>query len=276
MHILQLSDTHLRGDNSLSFRVVDTRRCLDAATAHLKTMTQKPDIIVLSGDLADSGDLNAYHILYDALSPLGIPVYALPGNHDRRDRMRDVLQGWCPAAPEVSPHICYTVEMDELRLVMVDSMHPGSHSGHLFPAVEGWLARTLAQRPDVQTLVFMHHPPFMTGMGAMDEPFENQGALAAIAGDNPQIRLCFGHMHRPIITQWQGRLCMTAPSAAMQIDLDLSPEGGDTFRMEAPGYLLHHYEHGILNTHVCQIPSDVTFAGPYPFVGSVNPSGPAR
>ena len=84
MHILQLSDTHLRGDNSLSFRVVDTRRCLDAATAHLKTMAQKPDIIVLSGDLADSGDLNAYHILYDALSPLGIPVYALPGNHDRR------------------------------------------------------------------------------------------------------------------------------------------------------------------------------------------------
>lgn len=59
MHILQLSDTHLRGDNSLSFRVVDTRRCLDAATAHLKTMAQKPDIIVLSGDLADSGDLNA-------------------------------------------------------------------------------------------------------------------------------------------------------------------------------------------------------------------------
>ena len=40
MRILQLSDTHLRGDNSLSFGVVDTRRCLDEAVAHLKSLAQ--------------------------------------------------------------------------------------------------------------------------------------------------------------------------------------------------------------------------------------------
>ena len=58
MRILQLSDTHLRGDHSLSFKVVDTRRCLDEAVAHLKSLAPQPDAIVITGDLADSGDMS--------------------------------------------------------------------------------------------------------------------------------------------------------------------------------------------------------------------------
>jgi hypothetical protein len=58
----------------------------------------------------------------------------------------------------------------------------------------------------------------------------------------------------------------------MQMELDLSETGGDEFRMETPGYLLHHWTQGILNTHVCQIATQATFAGPYPFADSENPS----
>ena len=135
-----------------------------------------------------------------------------------------------------------------------------------------WAALQLAKRPETPTLLFMHHPPFVTGMGAMDEPFENVERFAQIVGSNPQLRLCFGHMHRPIVTMWQGRVAMTAPAVSMQIDLDLSPEGGDTFRMETPGYLLHHFDNGAWNSHICQIAVQATFAGPYPFAGSVNPT----
>ena len=106
----------------------------------------------------------------------------------------------------------------------------------------------------------------------MDEPFENMERFAAIVERNPQMRLCFGHMHRPIVTEWHGRIAMTAPAVSMQIDLDLSPEGGDTFRMETPGYLLHHFDKGVWNSHICQIAVQATFAGPYPFAGSVNPT----
>ena len=272
MRILQLSDTHLRGDNTLSFGVVDTRRCLDEAAAHLKSLVQRPDAIVITGDLADSGDLHAYHVLHDELAPLGLPVYALPGNHDRRDRMQEVMPQWCPAMQDIAPYLCYTVEHDDARMIMMDSMSPGSHSGHCHAETGNWLERELAKRPETPTLLFMHHPPFVTGMGAMDEPFENVERFAQIVSSNPQLRLCFGHMHRPIVTMWQGRVAMTAPAVSMQIDLDLSPEGGDTFRMETPGYLLHHFDQGVWNSHVCQIAVQATFAGPYPFAGSVNPT----
>ena len=46
-------------------------------SAHSSTaiadLRQKPDIMVITGDLADSGDEHAYHMLYEALSPLAFP-----------------------------------------------------------------------------------------------------------------------------------------------------------------------------------------------------------
>lgn len=52
-----------------------------------------------------------------------------PGNHDRRDRMRELLGNWCPADASVAPYLCYAVEDGPVRLVMLDTMQPGSHSG---------------------------------------------------------------------------------------------------------------------------------------------------
>ena len=77
MRILHLSDFHLRGDGGLSFRVVDTLECLRVVADHLKTLVQKPDALVITGDLADSGDAHAYSLLHEALAPLSLPVYAL-------------------------------------------------------------------------------------------------------------------------------------------------------------------------------------------------------
>ena len=82
MEILQISDLHLRGDGKLSFRKVDTPACLRTAAAYLHALNRMPDAIVITGDLADSGDEHAYHMLYEALGDLPVPIYAVPGNHD--------------------------------------------------------------------------------------------------------------------------------------------------------------------------------------------------
>lgn len=134
-----------------------------------------------------------------------------------------------------------------------------------------WLDACLQEDGSRPALVFMHHPPFITGMGAMDEPFEGADLLRDVLSRAPWARLCCGHMHRPIFTSWAQGLALTVPSISMQIDLDLSPGGGDTFRMEMPGYMLHHWDGSHLNSHVCQIPADVDFSGPHPFADSVNP-----
>ncbi len=276
MRILQISDFHLRGDGALSFQVVDTAAYLEKTVKHLKHVfslkNQAPDMIVVTGDLADSGDEHAYRMVYEALSGFGVPVFAVPGNHDRRDRMKALLPGWTIENPETAPYLCYAVEKEGTRLLFLDTMEPGSHSGHMREAETAWLEKELQAHPNLPTLIFMHHPPFITGMGAMDEPYENREVLRAVIEKAPWVKLCCGHMHRPIFTTWAKAPCVTAPAASMQIELDFSAEGGDTFRMETPGYLLHDFEEGVWNTHVCQIYFSTQFDGPYPFVGKVNPT----
>lgn len=149
----------------------------------------------------------------------------------------------------------------------VRGMEPGSHSGHCPESMARWLDACLQEDAGRPALVFMHHPPFLTGMGVMDEPFDGAEPLH----DEALARLCCGHMHRPIFTLWGDRPALTSPSVSMQIDLDLRPEGGDAFRMETPGYLLHLWDGARLNTHVCQIPAAADFSGPHPFADAVNP-----
>ncbi len=276
MRILQISDFHLRGDGNLSFQVVDTAEYLRKTQEHLQHVfslpNQKPDLIAVTGDIADSGDEHAYSMVYEALSGFGVPVFAVPGNHDRRDRMRRLLPDWTVENPQTAPYLCYAVREKDFHLVFMDSMSPGSHSGHIPEVCAAWLDKELQEHQGIPTLIFMHHPPFITGMGAMDEPYENREILRSVIKKAPWVRLCCGHMHRPIFTVWAGVPCVTAPAASMQIELDFSVQGGDTFRMETPGYLLHDFEDGQWNTHVCQIYSPAKFDGPYPFVGKVNPT----
>ena len=233
---------------------------------------QKPDMIVVTGDIADSGDEKAYLMVYEALSSFNVPVYAVPGNHDRRDRMVRILKGWTIPNPQTAPFLCYAVQTEEARLLFLDTLNPGSHAGHMREAELAWLDNELQSNKNVPTLIFMHHPPFITGLPAMDEPFENREQMRTVLMKAPWARLCCGHMHRPIFTVWAGVPCVTAPAASMQIELDFTPEGGDTFRMETPGYLLHDFEDGVFNTHVCQIYKKTEFDGPYPFAGKVNPT----
>ncbi|MFN4324289.1 MAG: metallophosphoesterase family protein [Azonexus sp.] len=62
MRIVQLSDLHLR-----------------------------PDLLLMTGDLADDGVPSTYEALHRRLANAGIPFALLPGNHDRRDALRSAF-----------------------------------------------------------------------------------------------------------------------------------------------------------------------------------------
>lgn len=265
MLLVQLSDLHVKSGRAYAFNAADSSSILEAAVAFFAGMDPAPDCIVISGDLAEHGEQDAYAFVHAALKRLRVPVYVIPGNHDNRERLKGMLGEYCPADPEAAPYLCYTVERFPLRLVMMDSTAPGSHSGHLHEAAGKWLEKTLAEKPETPTLVFMHHPPFVSGMGVMDEPFTDASKLAAILRRYPLATLCCGHLHRGITSAWQGGLGIVCPSLVLPMVLELSPSGGDAFTLGAPAYLLHHYDGGQRNTHFCQLPGTWEYAGPYSF-----------
>ncbi len=266
MIVCQISDTHVMTEGRLAYRVVDTTAHLRRCIAHIVALAPQPDVVVVTGDLVDRGQPAEYALLREIISPLAMPVYLIPGNHDDREAMRAAFPDHA-YLNQFPPFIQYAIEEHDLRIVAIDTVIPRQDGGELCAQRLEWLALTLATAPQRPTLLLMHHPPFATGIGFMDEiGLATAEPLAHIVAKNPQIeRVLCGHLHRPIQTRFAGTIACTAPSTAHQVSLALAlaPGAVAAFDMEPPACYLHIWsaDTGVV-THTSYIGE---FAGPYPF-----------
>lgn len=266
MLIAQISDPHVKLPGRLAYRRVDTAAMLRACVCALQAVTPQPDLLLLTGDLVDGGRPEEYEHLKSILAPLGQRILAVPGNHDQRDAMRAAFADE-DYLPRESFLQCAIDNDYPLRLVGLDTLIPGAGAGELCAERLAWLDATLRQRPQSPTLLMMHHPPFVTGIGHMDRiGLAGRAGFAEIVARHPQVQLILcGHLHRVIRGAVGGRPAMTCPSPAHQVALDLRDEALSCFRMEPPGFLLHRWHDGQLVSHVAPIGN---FEGPYPFFDS--------
>lgn len=262
MLIAQLTDTHIKTAGRLAYGRVDTSAMLADAVEALRRLDPQPDLLVITGDLVDLGSAEEYACLRAILAPLSQPLLVVPGNHDEREALRNAFAdgGYLPA----SGFLHYAVDDYPLRIVGLDTLIPGQGGGELCAERLDWLARTLAERPTAPTLILMHHPPFVTGIGHMDRiGLQGRQAFAALLEQHPQVqRVLCGHLHRTIHAVVGGRSVLTSPSTAHQVALDLREQAPSAFRMEPPGFMLHRWADGVLVSHVANIGD---FAGPFPF-----------
>ena len=98
-----------------------------------------------------------------------------------------------------------------------------------------WLDAQLERAPDRPTVLFMHHPPFLTGLANMDwQNCHNGEALGALLERHRQVtRLLCGHVHRPIHLAWHGVTASIAPSPSHSCVFDLNDGGLARFRPRA-------------------------------------------
>jgi Icc protein len=219
--IAQITDTHVRAPGELAFGgQVDTNARLAGAVRLLCRLDPRPDVVLATGDLADTGHPDEYAQLQALLAQLDMPVLPIPGNHDARGPLRDAFPGLWDRAP--GEYVQYVVEDYPLRLVALDTLVTGQSGGRLCPARLAWIDAALAQstRP---TVLFMHHPPYEYGAAPNpDMSCEGADALARLvaAHDNVAAVLC-GHLHRFTLTPWAGTVAFTAPATAPQLELNL-------------------------------------------------------
>src|SRR5690606_30250803 len=119
---------------------------------------------VVTGDLAQDERLETYAIVRDACDGLGIPYEVLPGNHDNRDRMRQVFPD---IGQEVDGRVTFVRTLGPWRLIGLDSQIPGKVPGLLGAAQLEWL-RGMLEDAAPPTLLFVHHPPFEVGSPWID------------------------------------------------------------------------------------------------------------
>ncbi len=256
MIIGQITDLHIAPPGHRVDRRYRTAWHLERAVTHIQALAQPPDVLLLTGDLVEEGTAAEYERLVDLLAPLAMPLYAIPGNHDTRAGLRAAFAG---LPGEDRDFVQYTVDDHAVRLIALDTLIPGEPGGELCAARLDWLEARLAEALEAPTMILMHHPPFLTGLAAMDRNGSHLGLkgaerLGAIVARHRQIvRIVSGHIHRPISVSWHGTTASVAPSTAHQIALDLG-DGAITTVMEPPALQLHVWMpgHGLV-THTSYI-----------------------
>jgi 3',5'-cyclic AMP phosphodiesterase CpdA len=209
-----------------------------AAIARLRP---RPGCIIATGDLTEGGTHAEYTRLREILSEQpSIPIYLLPGNHDRREPLQGVFSDhrYLRESPD---GVLFTIECESLRIIALDSTDERRSGGNLPGARLEWLRRRLEERRETATILAMHHPPFPTGIAPFDrQTFQGRDELARIVWMNPQIqRIICGHIHQPIAAPWCGTLSVSAPSTAPTLALHPRALG---LCWDPGGFLVHRYE----------------------------------
>lgn len=264
MKLIHLSDLHLVAAPRLVYGL-DPRERLSLAVADINAHHGDAAAVVITGDLADRGEPEAYAALKDLLQPLSVPVHLGIGNHDDRR----AFQAAFPEVPRDLNGFCQAVfEIGAFRFLLLDSISDVGDAGRYCEARVAWLDGELRAAPETPTYLFVHHNPAPCGLAEEDRiMLLDEAALGTVLKRHPQVRhLAFGHVHRAYSGTWRGFAFASVPGLNHQTALDFeAAKQGSPGSHEPPAYgimlidqrgdVTYHY-HQFLDTNLRYFYSD--------------------
>ncbi|WP_225040334.1 metallophosphoesterase (plasmid) [Rhizobium sp. T1470] len=148
--IIHITDPHLVAPDRMLYSIDPAQRLRDTL-AHVARFHADGKLILITGDLADTGDPAAYRLLHDILSKVRLPVYLTLGNHDDRSAFRTVFGG--------EGFVQATVDLDDWRIILLDTKDDVSHFGCLDGGRFEWLEEQLSSAEGRPVVLAMHHTP---------------------------------------------------------------------------------------------------------------------
>ena len=227
--IAQISDLHITDPVHWLTAVSTPPRRFCAPSA-------RPELVVISGDIADSALPEEYAHATKLPGALQVPFVAIPGNHDRRPLIRETFPD--PAYGTADCALNTLRRIDGLDILLIDSNVAGAPHGELDAPTLSWLDETLGASTTRPALLFLHHPPFDTGIAYTDAArLRNSDALAAVLG------------RHPLRAAGRGRTCSLfgpncvrghfGPGGEQAVTLAFEPRWPEVFRIEPPTFHLH-------------------------------------
>jgi len=246
--IAHVSDTHFGGPP-------DARARAEAVVAHLLALDPRPDVLLVTGDVADHGLPDEYAEARTVLDAWTGPKLVGTGNHDVREEFaRRLLDR------EADGPLVQVLESADHRLLMLDSLvaaRDGERIDHGELTVDqlDWLDTQLSA-DDRPTFACLHHPPLDIGLGLMApillrDP-ERLGGV--IARHDHVVATLVGHAHTQCATTFAGRPVLIGGGSASTVPLDAEPY--PVIWEAGPPTLAFHLLHddGRLTTHWRALP----------------------
>ena len=144
--VLQISDTHLVQEGALVSSTLDTAGPLRRLVVRITELQEEVgalDAIIVSGDVSDDGSPESYELFKSILSPLNLPTYAVPGNHDQRASFRTAFStaGYLPKSGKLNWH----KTLGHLQIIGLDTLIEGQGGGELDTETLDFLEAQLRQ-----------------------------------------------------------------------------------------------------------------------------------
>lgn len=234
MRILQITDIHI---NKL-FELTNQVNVIENFSAILESgMEYRPDLVVLTGDLGHNDlQINVYQWIKEQLQSRGVPYRVIGGNHDDASMMADVfgdVQG---------TKLYFTYRVENFKFLFLDTI-----DGKVDDEQLEWLKEEIKE--DI-TAIFMHYPPFLSGIPHMDTKYAMQQRtyfLDVLLGVNQRFRIFTGHYHTERVIEYENVSVYITPSTFVQISdktLEFTP---DHYK---PAYRMLDWDDGTFKTWV--------------------------
>lgn len=183
MRLIQVTDCHLLADPQGTSRKGFPLRQTQAVLERVQAL--RPDVLLVTGDIAQDETSAAYRLASQAFSTVGCPWFWIPGNHDQPELMEECH----PLHDEV--------DLGEWRVLLLDSRLSGQPGGALGQEQLQRLAEQL-EADDRPVLIALHHPPVEIGSAWMDAiGLKDRDALWQTLSPYPRVKaLICGHIHQ--------------------------------------------------------------------------------
>jgi len=205
IRLAQLSDTHIVGEAGGRSFGQDSAASLAAV---VDSFPVRPDVAVITGDLAEDGSIEAYRKTRALTCALADELHVVDGNHDDRAHMGEVF-----GARDDVRVVPLTARW---TMVLVSSQWPGHDIGRIGPETLDDLDHALA-RARQHTVVSLHHPPAST----CDNPYcgiVNAAEAMRVLRRHRHVRAVLsGHLHRAFDHVHDGIRFLGAPSTCVQL-----------------------------------------------------------
>ncbi|HAO4610049.1 TPA: 3',5'-cyclic-AMP phosphodiesterase [Salmonella enterica] len=240
VRILQITDTHLFAEKHETLLGVNTWESYQAVLEAIRAQQYEYDLIVATGDLAQDQSAAAYQHFAEGIASFRAPCVWLPGNHDFQPAMYSALQ-----EAGISPAKRVLIG-EQWQILLLDSQVFGVPHGELSEFQLEWLERKLADAPERQTLLLLHHHPLPAGCSWLDQhSLRNAGELDSVLANFPRVKyLLCGHIHQELDLDWNGRRLLALASTCVQFKphcanftLDTIAPGWRTLELQANGVL---------------------------------------
>lgn len=224
---IQITDCHLFATDEGKLLGMDTQASLEAVMDKIHSEQDNYDFYLCTGDLSQDGSIESYQYLKDLLDKDGKEQFWIPGNHDYRPNMLEVVS----ENKEMLP----VFKKGNWQFILMDSQVPGSVFGNFSQGQLDMLESALEADSSTHTLITMHHHPKPMGCKWLDtQQIRNSQALLDIIAKYDNVRVVlWGHVHQDSDNMVEGVRFISTPSTCVQF----TPESSDfDVDKEGPGY----------------------------------------